>query len=372
MKILFLSHYSKLYGSNRSLYSLIQFFKKRGDETEVLLPSEGSFTEILRKDKIIVHKLRFFYETLYVKYNIKYLSLPFLWIYNLLAFPFLILTIKRVNPDVIYTNSSVDAYSIWVSKFLDIKHIVHVREFMFEDFGAGFLFGKKAKRAYLKKSNKIICVSQAVSQAVFGSIPWNGKVIYNGVKSVSEAVIDREPYRKSNIRLGVVGNIDISKQQDWAIRMMPAILEKYPNVTLHIVGEKRCKYKQYLLKLIDDLNLKENVILEGYIDNIDIIYDRIDVLLMCSRNEAFGRVTVEAMQRYIPVIGYNTGGTAEIVLNNVTGFLFNNEQDLLEAVDAIINCPNKIGNMVHEAKKRADTIFSEQEYCNKVYDFVHE
>jgi glycosyltransferase involved in cell wall biosynthesis len=38
-----------------------------------------------------------------------------------------------------------------------------------------------------------------------------------------------------------------------------------------------------------------------------------DALLMCSRNEAFGMVTVEALQAGLPVIGYKLGGTAEIL-----------------------------------------------------------
>ena len=133
MKILFVSHYSFLYGSNRSLDSLIDYFHGKGDDVEVLLPTKGKFYEHLRNKDIMVHTLRFFYEVMYVKWNKKYLSLPILWIYNLMMFPLLLWKVKKIAPDVVYSNSSVDAYSIFIAKILGCKHVYHVREFLKED-----------------------------------------------------------------------------------------------------------------------------------------------------------------------------------------------------------------------------------------------
>jgi glycosyltransferase involved in cell wall biosynthesis len=48
----------------------------------------------------------------------------------------------------------------------------------------------------------------------------------------------------------------------------------------------------------------------------------IDVLLMCSLDEPFGMVTVEAMRRGIAVVGSASGGTAEIVRDGTDGLLF--------------------------------------------------
>jgi hypothetical protein len=47
-----------------------------------------------------------------------------------------------------------------------------------------------------------------------------------------------------------------------------------------------------------------------------------DALLMCSRCEALGRVTIEAMLLGKAVIGANTGGTPELITNGVTGLLY--------------------------------------------------
>jgi glycosyltransferase involved in cell wall biosynthesis len=57
---------------------------------------------------------------------------------------------------------------------------------------------------------------------------------------------------------------------------------------------------------------------------------------MCSKNEALGRVTIEAMSRGTPVIGFDNAGTSEIIKHAYNGFLYkegaselseNNEHD---------------------------------------------
>lgn len=369
MKILFVSHYSFLYGSNRSLDSLIDYFKDNGDNVEVLLPSKGAFYKHLKGKGIRVRAIRFFYEVLYVKWNKKYLSLPLLWLYNLIVAPYLIFTIKKISPDIVYSNSSVDAYSIFFAKLLGLKHVYHVREFLREDFGSHFIFGKAAKRRLILWSNKIIFVSNAVAKAVIGYIPRNGRVIYNGLPLPK--IIKPIKRFRDDLRLGVVGNIDISKQQHLAIEYMKDIVKIYPKITLHIIGDKECPYKKYIEKLVRDYHLSENVIFEGFVNDVDDIYRRCDVLLMCSRSEAFGRVTIEAMMRNVPVIGYDSGGTSELIKDGITGFKFENLEGVIAAINTIINDEGKINSIIDNARISAGKNFSEKQYVSNVFNFVH-
>ena len=52
---------------------------------------------------------------------------------------------------------------------------------------------------------------------------------------------------------------------------------------------------------------------------------------MCSRDEAMGRVTVEAMASGLPVIGHARGGTPELVRDGITGFLYTDGAEALAA-----------------------------------------
>ena len=50
--------------------------------------------------------------------------------------------------------------------------------------------------------------------------------------------------------------------------------------------------------------------------------EQADIGLTCSRNEAFGRTTVEALLMGKPVIGTNTGGTVDLISDGVDGLLY--------------------------------------------------
>jgi len=245
---------------------------------------------------------------------------------------------------------------------------MHVREFMQEDFGGFCILGRRAKRKIILKSDKLIFVSQAVAKAVVGQIPQYGRVIYNGLPA-PKCKFDYHDLNETS-RIGVVANIDISKQQDLAIKMMPNILNKYPKITLHLIGDKECPYKRYLKDLVKQLKLESKVIFEGFIKDTEDIYSRFDILLMCSRSEAFGRVTIESMLRYKPVIGYEAGGTPELIKDGITGFKFKTEADVIRALNIIINDSEKTKKIVYNAHKEASEEFAEKVYTNKVYDFI--
>lgn len=48
----------------------------------------------------------------------------------------------------------------------------------------------------------------------------------------------------------------------------------------------------------------------------------VDFEVMCSKFEAFGRVTVEALRSGKLFIGANTGATSEIVEDGITGYVY--------------------------------------------------
>jgi glycosyltransferase involved in cell wall biosynthesis len=65
--------------------------------------------------------------------------------------------------------------------------------------------------------------------------------------------------------------------------------------------------------------------------------------------EGFGLVTIEAMSCGTPVITWNNGAMPEIVVNNQTGFICNNMEDLRNAIKNIDNIrPENCRNRVEE------------------------
>lgn len=67
-----------------------------------------------------------------------------------------------------------------------------------------------------------------------------------------------------------------------------------------------------------------------------------DVELVCSKSEAFGRVTIEAMMSMNPVIASNTGANTELIKEDYNGLLYNygNYVDLANKIEVLIQNPD--------------------------------
>ena len=371
MRILFVSNYSQLYGANRSLLSVVEYFKQNGDEVCLLLPSKGNLTTLLEDKGISKIVIPYFSQIFYYKKNVKYIILPVLILYTLLVFPYILYVVKKYNPDIIYSNTSAENIGIFLSKILNKKHISHIREFMDVDHEAYFVLGNRLKRKLINLSDGIIYVSHAVANHVNLNMPLSKKqvVIYNGVESHFEKLANKSISQRMN--LGIVGILDKEKGQDLAIRYFKNMLVFFPYSKLHIWGDKPGKYKRYLYSLVNTLALKERVVFHGFEQDTDIIYKDMDVLLMCSHSEGFGRVTVEAMQRGIPVIGYDGGGTSELIKNGYNGFLFRSQDEFVEAIKNLLSSESSYNQISRQAYEYGIEQFSMEKYCSSVRNFVY-
>lgn len=70
---------------------------------------------------------------------------------------------------------------------------------------------------------------------------------------------------------------------------------------------------------------KQNIEFKGFVPKSKLSYylSQAKALIYCSIDEDFGIVPVEAMAHGLPIIGYNSGGLRETVINGKTGVLFN-------------------------------------------------
>lgn len=66
-------------------------------------------------------------------------------------------------------------------------------------------------------------------------------------------------------------------------------------------------------------------------------YSSLDLLIVPSRMEAFGKVAIEAMHFGVPVLAFDDIGTAGIIVNSESGFLANRITGMKSAIKAIIS-----------------------------------
>lgn len=109
------------------------------------------------------------------------------------------------------------------------------------------------------------------------------------------------------------------------IESLPYILKQFPDVIYILAGKYDAKEKERITELLDRYNVKENVILTGYVTDTEVPdhYNLADVFIMPSRKEGFGIVFLEALASGTSVIGGNQDGTVDALQNGSLGMLIN-------------------------------------------------
>lgn len=116
------------------------------------------------------------------------------------------------------------------------------------------------------------------------------------------------------------------KGQRELVKAMPAVLEKFPDTRLLIVGADELyvhggSFTAELRQLAGELGVQEKVIFTGPRRDVAKIMAACDVYTMPSFEEPFGVVFLEAMAMALPIIGIDNGGTPEVVENGKGGLL---------------------------------------------------
>jgi L-malate glycosyltransferase len=372
MRVLFFAHNGQPYGANKSLLSLLRSF---GGSHDVLafFPIKNSLGELFKKEGIPFCVLPYFATVFFFRKKLKYFIFPFLQFLNLFVFPFVLIKAIWFKPDLIYSNSSMENIGWLIAKLLNVRHISHVREFGDKDYSFYPIFGEKFKTWYLNSSDGVVFNSNIVKEHVLPLIFQETKtrVVYNGIKLNDELTFSRCP-DFTQLNFGIVGYIHPLKGQLESASFLVPFLKSNKGWKLHLFGDGEGPY----LKNIQDYAINKGVdgqlIFHGFIKDVTMIYSQIDLLLMFSKFEAFGRVTIEAMANGIPVIGLARGGTKELINDGSDGFLFNDEKEFQMIIQAVIGDPKLYENLSGNAAKRARIDFSEQVYCDRIEEFIKE
>ena len=269
---------------------------------------------------------------------------------------------RKYKIDIIHSNNSIVTIGHYLSIVERKPHVRHIREFIDLDFHwSPFLGWNRLKRS-IKKSEAIICVSAALKKHFNLVDSLNAYQLYNAVRSKNECSYIKD---KDNYFL-MCGNISSAKGADIAIKSFALFNKTYPGYRLKLVGTINYEYKEILKTLASELKILDLIDFEGYQENTKTYYEKAVGFLMCSKHEAMGRVTVEAMFYGCPVIGFNGGGTAEIIQDGKTGYLFNTIEECAFLMGKVITSNQE--PIIKNALKEAEDSFSIESYGEKILD----
>lgn len=327
-KILYISHEIGLNGASKSLLNIIEAFQDKYD-VYVLLRGDGKLKKELQKYKCTVLTNKYYLdceernvsqgEVVWLIKELRYIF--YRRLVNLRTARKLSKFVKDEGITLIHSNSSSTFMGAYIAQRCNIPHIWHFREFLWEDFRMRPMLGwKYFYKLVAATATKVICVSDSVMNKYQELIKTDMIRIYNGVPG-SYNEVKRKSRKNFNIlQAGIISQV---KGVDVSIEALGILLSQgIDDIHLYLAGKGNLDFCEAYNERDD---IKEHVHLMGYVDNLQSLReDKIDAELVCSRSEAFGRVTIEAMQAGLIVIGANTAGTAELITNGNNGFLFEN------------------------------------------------
>lgn len=378
MNILFFSHYPSLYGANRSLINLIQGLKSKNINSFVIIPEKGSLTEWLEKENIpyqiidfelstqAVPKESSFFKKLRTNQYVKRQAVKRLF-KNIKACKKILHLIKEWNIDILYSNSSVISIAWWLKMITKKKYVLHIRELREAHYGFQPDWGNYLFQKHINDTDLTIAVSYCVKK--YYNLQ-HANVIYNGVFFKNEIKKnDTTPTLHAPYTFGIIGVIHPNKGQIQVLNAFIEFLNLGYNAKLLIAGNGNTNEIQ---KIIEQHNVSDYVILLGHINNPMDFFKKIDTSIICSKYEAMGRVTIESMLMKVPILGLNHSGTKELIINQKTGFLFeDNQQSLVNSMKNVIELEdNSKKIIVQNAFHYAQNNFTIEHYTNQIADLL--
>jgi glycosyltransferase involved in cell wall biosynthesis len=373
MKILFITHGADMMGANRCLLDLMESLASHGVISTVLLPADGAFRNAL-DERGITSIISSFNRIAYTRYISKGY-----WVGSSMVKKNkdLLVEIKSklqgLSFDMIYSNTSIIDIGALLARELNLPHVWHIREFGEKDYDLSFVYGRKYFNSLANEAAAIISMSKAIDDEVLQQVQSPKYVLHDGIitRERLASITPRQAAANKDFTFLIIGLLHPTKGQFTALKAFHNLLKSgQQNIRLIIAGEGRRLYTRQMKAYIKRHKLEHYVEMPGYVKNPFEVHKRADALLMCSRSEGMGRVTLEAMICGNPVIGYNGGATPELIVNGKDGIIYNSPDDLVMAMKTLANDPEKSFQMGKAGRTKIEQSYTLEEYGVKIYNIL--
>ena len=306
-RILHLNHVAYIGGAEVALLNLLTYIDRERCEPVVMSP-EGEL------QRVVSDELRLRCATIPTLPGLNRRTLPRV----VARFPLLLHKIAKERPDLIYANTNFAAlYSGVVGKCLNIPSLAHIRDI--EPLG-------RMARILIRQNTRLIAISQAVERYLIAETmpPRQISCIYDGV-DLRQYQPQAHRAVKNGVMIGMIGQIGERKGHLVLLEALRELVREQTPVKLLIVGKEPAHsvegYTERLQAFVRQHQLEPHVEFLGFRRDVPDLLAQIDILVLPSLQEPFGKIVIEAMAMETPVIASRVGGVPEIVADGETGLL---------------------------------------------------
>jgi glycosyltransferase involved in cell wall biosynthesis len=202
----------------------------------------------------------------------------------------------------------------------------------------------------------------AAIRVIYDGLPIKGMPVHEDgwrIKDIKHEIDIPE----DSIVIGIIGNIREWKGQEYFVRALLSLGDKYKNMYGLVIGGHAAEDEEYLnhlRTLAESSDACRRVKFLGFRDDIPKLLNIFDIFVHASiRPEPFGMVLLEAIQNNIPVIATNFGGPVEILANGSCGTLVppRDENAIAQGIERYLNDPSFRAETVKKAFSRFESCF---------------
>jgi len=378
IRVLLVSHSSRLYGAERSLLLLATNLDRRRFEPLVVLPADGPLRRQLEEEGVEVALVRCPWWVRATGRSGRagaWAALPAVIFRELSAQFRLCRLIRRQKIDLVYTNTSVIIGGALAARFCGRPHIWFVREILATnpDLRSVLPLGL-LHRLFLRLSRTVL-TNSAATAVPLKQHDRQGRllVVHNAVTPLPERTPKDDPAAVEGLQpedwvTVQVGTIQPGKAPEDAIRAAALARKQIPHLKLLFIGEGQADYLQSLHRLVEELGLSDTVAFAGFRPDARQLATACRALLMTSPVEPFGRVVAEAMLDGVPVVAVEGGGMGELVDDGVDGLLCppNDSGALADRLRFLHDNPGTAQALAGAAREKAVEAFAPARHVEKI------
>jgi len=377
IRVLFASHGTTLLGgAERCLLELVRALAETGRvRPTVSVPRRGKLTDALSRAGVPIVVVP---TPAWAPLDSTALEGPYAWSAAfrraslgtavVMGVPSYASVIRATRPDVVVTNTATIPTPALACRLLRKPHVWLLHEFVTLDHHLPYLFGEHLSQQMIGRlSAAVVANSSAIRQYYAPRVPLSkSRVIYYAVPGCQ---VQDNRLTPGQLRVLLLGRQNAFKGTDLAVRAVAQLAADEPRLTvaLRLVGEMLPDYRREITELAEELGISKSVKMFEFSADPMTHIEWSNVVLMCSENEAFGRVTAEALKCGRPVIGTRSGGTPEIVTDRVDGLLFEpgDVRGLVACLRTLVSDDNLLETMSRNAKERSSARFLLEDEVNQ-------